>query len=80
MLVKVFDLLQNLLPFFRPFGGGPRMCLGERFAMTGMKIYMSKFISKFKIEKVSDTKLTYLNGDTFMNCYENMIVKLNPRK
>ena len=35
--------------FYMPFGSGPRMCLGQIFAMSELKILISVIISKFSI-------------------------------
>ena len=40
----------NIVPYtWRPFGAGNRVCIGQRFAMMEMKIFLAKFISKFKV-------------------------------
>ena len=72
----------KIIPYsYRPFGSGPRVCLGQRFAMVEMMIFMSKLMLKFKIVKVpNQTSLSYLNGDMSMNCFKEMIVKLEFRQ
>ena len=38
----------KLLPYyFLPFSRGPRMCIGYRFAMTGLKVVLAKLVSNF---------------------------------
>ncbi|MDQ6761949.1 MAG: cytochrome P450, partial [Bacteroidota bacterium] len=34
-----------------PFGVGPRMCIGNNFAMTEMSIFLYEFFKQFEIEK-----------------------------
>jgi cytochrome P450 len=33
-----------------PFGGGNRVCIGERFALIEAKIALAKFLLKFKFD------------------------------
>ena len=35
---------------FNPFGGGPRMCIGRNFATVGMRLILSTFLSRFRVE------------------------------
>jgi len=38
----------KLLPYyFLPFSRGPRMCIGYRFAMAGLKVALAKLVSNF---------------------------------
>ena len=64
---------------WRPFGSGNRVCIGQRFAMTEMKIFLAKFISKFKIIEVPETKIVPHCGDLFIPFYDKMIVQLEAR-
>ena len=71
----------NLVEFtWRPFGSGQRVCIGQRFAMTEMKIFLAKFVSKFKIIEVPETKFNPLPGSLFLNLYETLIVELVERQ
>nr|WCC58053.1 cytochrome P450 [Pharsalia antennata] len=40
---------------FLPFGEGPRMCLGERFAMMNVKIALINILSQFIVEPIPAT-------------------------
>ncbi|HEY0741785.1 MAG TPA: cytochrome P450 [Chryseosolibacter sp.] len=35
---------------FYPFGSGPRLCIGNNFAMAEMAIFLEEFITNFKVE------------------------------
>ncbi len=35
---------------FFPFGGGPRLCIGNNFAMSEMALFLQAFISKFDLK------------------------------
>ncbi|MBS1661622.1 MAG: cytochrome P450 [Bacteroidetes bacterium] len=40
-------------PAFFPFGAGPRMCIGNNFAMAEMGLFLRAFFSKFEISPTS---------------------------
>ena len=65
---------------WRPFGGGNRVCIGQRFAIMEMKLFMAKFITRFKIIAIPETKMKYSKGDLFMRMYPDMTVQLEERK
>lgn len=70
----------QLKPYtFRPFGGGPRICLGQRFAMTEIKIILAKLLLAYRIVSAPDTKLEFSKGNDFMLNFPEMIVKLVKR-
>ena len=67
----------NVAPYtFTGFSGGPRICLGMRFAMTEMKVCMAKLLENFKITPCKETELTFLPGDQFMLHYKQVFVNL----
>ncbi|VEN50865.1 unnamed protein product [Callosobruchus maculatus] len=45
---------QNGLRFF-PFGEGPRLCIGERFALLDIKIAVAHILCNFEMESSSET-------------------------
>lgn len=51
---------------FLPFGIGPRMCIGSRYALLEAKLLLFNIMSKFSIEKSDKTpeKLTFALGNT----------------
>ena len=77
--VKQSPEYENLHPFISmPFGHGPRMCVGRRFAEQEMYVFMSKIIRNFRIEwhhgelemkmktltyPTSPVKLTFIDRD-----------------
>ncbi|KAG5884499.1 hypothetical protein JTB14_034563 [Gonioctena quinquepunctata] len=40
---------------YMPFGDGPRACIGERFGMLSTKLGLVHVLSKFEVEKCSET-------------------------
>ena len=64
---------------FLPFGGGPRVCIGMRFAMAEIKIGMAKLLANFKIVETPETKLDFQAGDLFFLTYPEVKVKLEKR-
>ena len=65
---------------FLAFSGGPRICLGQRFAMVEMKMLLANMLKKFKIETCPDTKLKFNQGDLFITNYDEIMLKLTPRR
>ncbi len=41
---------KHILPYFMPFGAGPRLCIGNSFAMYEMILTVSAILKKFDIE------------------------------
>ncbi len=53
------DDLQRRLPRFAyfPFGGGPRVCIGNRFAMMEAKLALATLLQRFRVAPAPDTRL-----------------------
>ncbi len=62
---------------FMPFGGGPRLCIGQHFSMMEMQIVVSKILSKYEIlpssQKVDLKPLVTLGSKT------DILVRLRKR-
>ncbi|CAG2170099.1 unnamed protein product [Oppiella nova] len=51
-----------------PFGGGPRMCLGMRFALIEMRLCLTKLVQNFRFKtSASDPHLEYYMGNAFFS-------------
>jgi cytochrome P450 len=53
------DDLAKRLPRFAyfPFGGGPRVCIGNRFAMMETKLVLAGLMQWFRFEVAAETRL-----------------------
>jgi cytochrome P450 len=59
------DLAHRLPRFaYFPFGGGPRVCIGNRFAMMEAKLVLARTLQRFRFEVTPDTALTLLPSVT----------------
>ena len=60
--------------------GGARVCIGQRFAQSEMKIALAKLISKYRIVPTPETKLDIHKGGFFLRTFPDMKVELLLRK
>ncbi|ESW31548.1 hypothetical protein PHAVU_002G247300 [Phaseolus vulgaris] len=59
-----------------PFGGGPRMCLGQEYARLEILVFMHNIVKRFKWELViPDEKLKY---DPMLEPVKGLAVRLHP--
>ena len=71
----------QIIPYtWRPFGAGNRVCIGQRFAIMEVKIFIAKFIQKFCISATSRTELKNPIGGPFaLLAYPEIVVKVATR-
>lgn len=66
-------------PFtFMPFGAGPRICPGYRFAMTQIKLVMCKVLLNFEISATTDIQITYGTNKGTVIPKEGVPLKFTP--
>jgi cytochrome P450 len=60
------DGLERRLPRFAwfPFGGGPRLCIGQSFAMMEAKLALATLAQRFRLERVSEGEVELLPSVT----------------
>ena len=49
-------------PAFMPFGAGPRLCVGMRFAQNELRVGVAKFFLTYKIFPTADLKVCTLHS------------------
>ncbi|CRL03840.1 CLUMA_CG016440, isoform A [Clunio marinus] len=66
---------------YLPFGMGPRICIGSRFALMEAKLLMFNLMSKFNVEKCDKTpeKVTY-EPNLFFRIKEKIYLRFKLRK
>jgi len=70
----------NIVPFtWRPFGAGNRVCIGQRFAMMEMKIFLAKFLAKFKLTLTEKSGLEAQKGTFAFFNYPTSFAKIEAR-
>jgi cytochrome P450 family 9 len=77
------DKKDSILPgSFIPFGYGPRVCIGSRFALMEAKLIIFNILSKFTIETCDQTPKELKLAGTFgqFELKEKIFVELKPRK
>ncbi|XP_065088005.1 probable cytochrome P450 6g2 [Ochlerotatus camptorhynchus] len=57
---------ERTLPVYYPFGEGPRMCLGMRFAQVQIKVALLKLVQNFRVRVAPNHKPWQFNRKTFL--------------
>ncbi len=71
--------VDQLTPYtWRPFGAGNRACIGQRFSIMEIKIFMAKLLSKFKLIPTEKTQFKY-QYSAYLLSYPDMIAKIENR-
>ncbi|CAG2115584.1 unnamed protein product, partial [Medioppia subpectinata] len=52
---------------YLPFGAGPRLCIGQRFAINEMQMCLAKMIRKFEFTMVPGFEIEYFRGQPAMS-------------
>ncbi|XP_001943150.2 cytochrome P450 6k1 isoform X2 [Acyrthosiphon pisum] len=63
-----------------PFGDGPRLCIGKRFAEAEMKLVLSKVLSKFEVQPCEQTEipLDIRSGSGLLSPKNGLVLKFKP--
>ncbi|XP_044755144.1 uncharacterized protein LOC123314094 [Coccinella septempunctata] len=75
------DKMKDLQYVYLPFGEGPRKCIGERFALMGMKLGIAAFLKKYEISPGEKTDIPLkLAKSAFFIATENGSLYLKIKK
>ncbi|CAG2101065.1 unnamed protein product [Medioppia subpectinata] len=58
---------------YLPFGGGPRICIGQRFALQEMRMCLAKLVNQFEFIAYNKTKIEYFTGNILMSPKELLV-------
>ncbi|XP_059085586.1 probable cytochrome P450 6d4, partial [Tigriopus californicus] len=61
---------------YRPFGGGPRFCIGQRFALIEMKMAVAKLLTNYQINTSPKTELKFETGSPFLLSYPELVLRM----
>ncbi|XP_072169264.1 cytochrome P450 3A6-like [Diadema setosum] len=63
-----------------PWGGGPRICLGMRFALMGAKVALVKVLQNYRLETCSQTKIPLELGKAgLLTPAHDVLLRARPR-
>jgi cytochrome P450 len=61
-----------------PFGGGPRICIGQQFALTQMCYFVTRMFQTFKAVEPRDDKEPLLKIGATISLVNGCVVSLTP--
>ncbi|MEU6412215.1 cytochrome P450 [Microbispora sp. NPDC046933] len=64
---------------YYPFGGGPRMCVGNLMALLELKLIISMIAQRFRLEPVSGAQVPYGHSIISLRPEGELRVRLRPR-
>jgi len=64
---------------YLPFGSGPRLCVGNQFALTELQLVLVQLVRRFRLELVADTAPPTLNPLVTLRPGEALRLRLVPR-
>lgn len=64
---------------FMPFGGGPRTCVGMRFAYMEIKMCLSQLLRRYTILPGKDIEEGFKHRETFLIQPDAVYIKLQKR-
>jgi len=62
-----------------PFGGGQRLCIGQRFALNEMIMCLAKLFNKYEFTLAHGFKIEYFTGN-ILNSPKKVLVSIKSRK
>ena len=75
-----FWKLNQEAPWTHHFSGGPRVCIGQRFALNEIKITIAKMLTKVEIVDSPGARLVARHGSQFLKVFEDLKIKFVKRQ
>jgi len=73
------ESMKNIHPFaYFPFGGGPRLCIGQHFALVEMQLIISRLAAKFKFTLLNDS-IPEINPLVTLKPKEDIMMRVEKR-
>ena len=66
-----FEDMSKIDPIvYQPFGAGPRICIGQRFAILEIKMAICKLLMNFELSTCEDTPVRVIANFHFSTCFD----------